>query len=166
MKFRGSWMRNGLAATVAAVAIAAAVIPVAGHADEGKVTVYPRIQDVPGWQRVASHKFRVNPNDIGEYAMEAVLWGDPKSGEHAVLNEWGNNVQSGWITRASDARIVVVFGTLNIIAEGFRTREVTPGGYMVIPKGVKHMLRGNPMGKVSFVIYQNGPAGIQDAAAP
>jgi glyoxylate utilization-related uncharacterized protein len=99
-------------------------------------------------------------------AKEAVLWGDPKSGEHGVLNEWGNNVRSGWQTRASDTRIVVVRGTFAVSIEGQRARELDAGGFVFIPQGLKHNFGCAAMGRCTFVLYHSGPAGVQAAPPP
>jgi hypothetical protein len=75
-------------------------------------------------------------------------------------------VRSGWQTRSSDARIVVVRGTFAGSIEGQRARELDAEGFVLIPQGVKSNFGCTRMGRCTFVLYQDGPAGIQVAAPP
>ena len=144
---------------VCTVLLALALMPLAVEAADPIVL---NQHDISSWKAVEG----VQPLSPTQTAKEAVLWGDPKTGEHGVLNEWGRNVRSGWQTRASDARIVVVRGTFAITVEGQRARELDAGGFVLIPQGVKSNFGCAAMGRCTFVLYQNGPAGPQAAPPP
>jgi glyoxylate utilization-related uncharacterized protein len=146
-------------AAVFIVLLALVLMPLAVAAAE--VTI-ANLEDIPSWKKVEG----VRELSPVQTAQEAVLWGDPQSGEHAIINQWGYNVRSGWHTRASDARIVVVRGTFAVSIEGQRARELDSGGFVLIPQGVKHNFGCAAMGRCAFMLYQNGPAGIQAAPPP
>jgi len=129
---------------------------------EAAVPIVMNQHDISSWQDVE----RIPPLSPIRRAREAVLWGDPKVGDHGILNEWGSNIRSGWQTRASDTRIVVVRGTLVVNIEGQRDREIDAGGFAFMPRGVKHNFGCTGMGRCTFMLYQSGPAGIQAAAPP
>jgi hypothetical protein len=99
-------------------------------------------------------------------AKEAVLWGDPKGSEHAILNRWNTTIFQPWHVRDSDVRIVVVLGTFTTDVEGHGYKELGPGGIVLIPKGVKHEIGCGPAGACTFVVQQTGPAGVKAVPPP
>jgi hypothetical protein len=121
---------------------------------------------LPGDRAVSRRVGLVAPAGTPAPIVERLQWGDPKAGEHGILNEWGRNIRSGWQTRASDARIVVVRGTFAVSIEGQRARELDAGGFVLIPKGVKSNFGCAAMGRCAFVLHHNGPAGVQAAPPP
>ena len=75
-------------------------------------------------------------------------------------------MRSGGHTRARDTRIVVVRGTLAVSIEGQRARELDAGGFLLVPQGVKQDFGCTGMGRCTFVLHHNGPAGVQAAPPP
>lgn len=91
-------------------------------------------------------------------ARQALLWGDPKAGEHGTLNRWKFNTKLPARVSAHDVRIVVFTGTFTLEAEGAGHREFGPGSVVVLPRGLKHTLGCEASGECNFVMHQPGPA--------
>ncbi len=96
-------------------------------------------------------------------ARQALLWGDPKTGEHGTLNRWKFNTKLPARASLHDVRIVVLTGTFTVEAEGIGYREFGPGAVVILPRGLKHTLGCEASGECNFVMHQPGPA---DAAKP
>ena len=96
-------------------------------------------------------------------ARQALLWGDPKGGEHGTLNRWKFNTKLPARVSSQDVRIVVLTGTFTLEAEGVGYREFGPGWLLVLPRGFKHTLGCEASGECNFVMHLPGPA---DAGKP
>ncbi len=90
-------------------------------------------------------------------AKQAPLWGDAKSADSGVMVRWKFNSKMPEMARAHDLHIVVMAGTFTVeIAGGYR--EFGPGGYVSIPRGVKHALGCEAAGECKFVMHRQGAA--------
>jgi hypothetical protein len=93
-------------------------------------------------------------------ARQAVLWGDVKAGENAVLVRWPFNSKLPDLVRTQDVHIVVLAGTFTAEIEG-GYREFGPSGVIVIPKGMKHTLGCEAAGECRFVMHHPGAVQVQ-----
>ena len=88
-------------------------------------------------------------------AKQAVLWGDSKSGDNGVLVRWKFNSKAPDLVRTQDVHIVVLAGTFTVEIEG-GYREFGPGGFVSIPKGVKHTLGCEAAGECKLIVHHPG----------
>ena len=86
-------------------------------------------------------------------AKEAVLWGDGKSADSGVMVRWTFNSKTPERVRAHDLHIVVMAGTFTVEVDG-GYREFGPGGFVSIPRGVKHTLGCEAAGECRFVMHR------------
>lgn len=93
-----------------------------------------------------------------EGAKQALLWGDPKSGDHGTLNRWKFNSKAPAVTRSRDIHIVVLAGTFTVDREGSEQRQFGPGAFASIPRGVKYQAGCEAAGECIFMVHQAGPA--------
>ena len=88
-------------------------------------------------------------------AKQALLWGDAKSADSGVMVRWRFNSKMPETVRTQDLHIVVMAGTFTVeIAGGYR--EFGPGGFVSIPRGVKHTLGCEAAGECKFVMHRQG----------
>ena len=95
-------------------------------------------------------------------ARQAVLWGDPKAADNGVLVRWKFNSKAPDLVRTQDVHIVVLAGTFTIEVDG-GYREFGPGGFVSIPKGVKHTLGCEAAGECRFVMHHPGAVEVAKA---
>ena len=95
-------------------------------------------------------------------AKQAVLWGDAKSSENAVLVRWPFNTKVADQVRTQDVHIVVLAGTFTSDAAG-TYKEFGPSGVIVIPKGVKHTLGCEAAGECRFLVHHPGAVEVTKA---
>lgn len=91
-------------------------------------------------------------------ARQALLWGDPKAGDHVILTRWKFNTKVPDVVRRQDLHVVVLAGTFTVEIDG-GYKEFGPGGFVSIPKGVKHTLGCEAAGECRFVMHLPGAAG-------
>lgn len=92
-------------------------------------------------------------------AKQAPLWGDPKSGDNGMLVRWKFNTKVPDLVRTQDVHIVVMAGTFTVEAGG-TYKEFGPGGFVSIPKGVRHSLGCEAAGECRIVMHHPGPVEI------
>ena len=99
--------------------------------------------------------------DLGEPrgARQALLWGDARSSENAVMVRWPFDTKVADQVRNQNLHIVVFAGTFTTDTEGVY-REFGPGGVIVIPKGMKHTLGCEAAGECRFVVHHPGPVEV------
>jgi quercetin dioxygenase-like cupin family protein len=95
-------------------------------------------------------------------ATQAVLWGDAKSSENAVLVRWPFNTKVADQVRTQDVRILVLAGTFTTDVAG-TYKEYGPSGVIVIPKGVKHTLGCEAAGECRFLVHHPGAVEVTKA---
>ena len=95
-------------------------------------------------------------------ARQAVLWGDAKSTDNGVLVRWKFNSKAPDLVRTQDVHIVVFTGTFTVEIDG-GYREFGPGGFISIPKGVKHSLGCEASGECKFVVHHPGAVEVAKA---
>ena len=95
-------------------------------------------------------------------ARQAVLWGDAKAADNGVLVRWSFNSKAPDLVRTQDVHIVVLAGTFTVEIEG-GYREFGPGGFVSIPKGVKHTLGCEAAGECRFVVHHPGAVEVGKA---
>lgn len=91
-------------------------------------------------------------------ARQALLWGDPKAGEHGLLVRWKFNTKVPDVVRTQDLHVVVLAGTFTVEIDG-GYKELGPGGFVRIPKGVKHTLGCEAAGECRLVMHLARAAG-------
>ena len=74
-----------------------------------------------------------------EGVEQAVMWGDPATGPHAVMQRWaaGTRVPMHW--HGADTRVFVHSGTLEVQTEAGQTLVLGPGDWGVMPARVRHV---------------------------
>src|SRR5829696_4033538 len=82
-------------------------------------------------------------------ATEAPLWGDATAGDHATVVRWKFNSRARDYVRTQDVHVVVLAGTFTSDVGG-DYREFGPGGYIFVPKGVKHTFGCEAAGECRF----------------
>lgn len=92
-------------------------------------------------------------------AREAPLWGDPASGDHATMVRWKFNSKARDLVRNQDVHVVVLAGTFTAEVGG-EYREFGPGGYVSVPKGVKHTFGCEAAGECRLVVHHPGPVQV------
>jgi mannose-6-phosphate isomerase-like protein (cupin superfamily) len=92
-------------------------------------------------------------------ARLAVLWGDAQSSDHGTLVRWKFNSKLPDLVRTQDVHVVVLAGTFTVEIDG-GYREFGPGGFVSIPKGVRHTLGCEAAGECRFVMHHPGPVQV------
>lgn len=92
-------------------------------------------------------------------ARQAVLWVDAGSADNGVLMRWKANSKAPGLVRTQDLHVVVFAGTLTVEVGGDH-REFGPGGFLSIPKGMKHTLGCEAAGECRFVVHHPGAVEI------
>lgn len=95
-------------------------------------------------------------------AKQAMLWGDAKTLDQGVMMRWKFNSKVRDQLRPQEAHVVVLAGTFTVEIDG-KYREFGPGGFVSIPKGVKHTLGCEASGECKFLMHTIGSA---DAGKP
>ena len=89
-------------------------------------------------------------------ARQALLWGDPKAGESAVLMSWKFNSKLPEQVRNQDVHFIVMAGTFTVETGGVY-REFGPGAAITIPKNTKHTLGCEAAGECRVLMHHPGP---------
>lgn len=92
-------------------------------------------------------------------AREAPLWGDPASGDHGTAVRWKFGSKAPNLVRTQDVHVVVLAGTFTAEVGG-EYREFGPGGYVSVPKGVKHSFGCEAAGECRLVVHHPGPVQV------
>jgi quercetin dioxygenase-like cupin family protein len=100
-----------------------------------------------------------------EGAKQALLWGDPKTGDHGTLNRWKFNSKAPAVARSQDVHIVVLAGTFTIDREGSEQKQFGPGAFVSIPRGMKYQAGCEAAGECIFMVHQPGPADAPSAVS-
>jgi mannose-6-phosphate isomerase-like protein (cupin superfamily) len=95
-------------------------------------------------------------------ARHALLWGDAKAGDNGTLVSWKFNSKAANLVRSQDVHIAVLAGTFTVEIDG-GYREFGPGGFVSIPKGVKHTLGCEASGECRFLVHHPGAVDIAKA---
>jgi mannose-6-phosphate isomerase-like protein (cupin superfamily) len=90
-------------------------------------------------------------------AKQAQLWGDAKAADQGMMLRWKFNSRLRDQTRLQDARYIVLAGTFTVEIAG-NYREFGPGGYVFIPKGVKHTIGCEASGDCRLFVHQSSGA--------
>lgn len=101
-----------------------------------------------------------------EGAKEALLWGDPKTGDHGTLHRWKFNSKAAAVARSQDIHIVVLAGTFTIDRDGADQKQFGPGAFLNVPRGVKYQAGCEAAGECVFMAHQAGPADAASSPAP
>jgi mannose-6-phosphate isomerase-like protein (cupin superfamily) len=80
----------------------------------------------------------------------AALWSDAAGG--AALIRWPFTTRMESVTRDYDVHIVVLAGTVTFDIGG-EHKEIGPGGFANIPKGVTHVLGCESSGECVFLLH-------------
>lgn len=94
-------------------------------------------------------------------AKHAVLWGSA-AGDGGTLVRWKFNTKGPSQVGTHDIHVLVLAGTLTVDVDG-RYREFGPGGFIKIPKGIKHTMGCEAAGECTFLVHRP-PDG--DSASP
>lgn len=83
---------------------------------------------------------------------KAVLWGDPDKGPYGAFTRFAPGHKNSLHTHTNDLRLVVVKGAYVYQPEKGTERRITPGQYVLVPGGVRHMSGGDA--KEGAVFYE------------
>jgi mannose-6-phosphate isomerase-like protein (cupin superfamily) len=95
-------------------------------------------------------------------ARHAVLWGDERSTEHAIMVRWPIGTKLADAVRSQEVHVLVLAGTVTIDVQG-TYREFGPGGMAVVPKGVKHTLGCEAAGECRFLVHHPAPVQVSQS---
>jgi quercetin dioxygenase-like cupin family protein len=88
---------------------------------------------------------------------QAQLWGDANAADQGVMLRWRFNSRLRDQTRTQDAHYIVLAGTFTVDIAG-NYREFGPGGYVSIPKGVKHTVGCEASGDCRLFLHLSSGA--------
>lgn len=86
-------------------------------------------------------------------AKHAQLWGDANAADSGLLVRWKFNTKVPNVVRDRHVHILVLAGTFTIDLEG-RYKEFGPGGYLSIPRGVRHSMGCEAAGECTFLVHE------------
>jgi quercetin dioxygenase-like cupin family protein len=73
--------------------------------------------------------------------QSVLLWGDPATGEHAMLRKFPAGFAPPPHRHPATERVVVVSGTLLIHYAGSQEKKLGPGSYSEIPANMEHAVK-------------------------
>ena len=92
--------------------------------------------------------------------QSVVLWGDPKTGEHAMLRRFPAGYAPPPHKHPSTERVVVVAGTILVRYAGSAEKALGAGSYSEIPAGVEHAVKCADGAECIFLLISPGPFAI------
>ena len=94
-------------------------------------------------------------------SVESVLlWGDPKTGEHAMLRRFPAGYAPPPHKHPATERVVVVAGTILVRYAGSAEKTLGPGSYSEIPAGMEHAVKCADGAECVFLLNSPGPFAI------
>ena len=94
----------------------------------------------------------------------ALLWGDPKTGEHGMLRKFPAGYAPPPHKHPSTERVVVISGTIVVRHGGSSGKSLGPGSYSEIPANMVHAVKCGEESDCEFVLASPGPFAIVPAA--
>ena len=92
--------------------------------------------------------------------QSAVLWGDPKMGEHAMLRRFPAGYAPPPHKHPATERVVVIAGTILVRYADSAQKALGPGSYSEIPAGVEHAVKCADGAECIFLLSSPGPFAI------
>ena len=92
--------------------------------------------------------------------QSVVLWGDPKTGEHAMLRRFPAGYAPAPHKHPATERVVVVAGTILVRYARSAEKALGPGSYSEIPAGVEHAVKCADGAECIFLLTSPGPFAI------
>lgn len=97
--------------------------------------------------------------------QRVVLWGDPKTGEHAMLRRFPAGYAPAPHKHPATERVVVVAGTILVRYAGSAEKTLGPGSYSEIPAGMEHVVKCADGVECIFLLSSPGPFAILPIAS-
>jgi quercetin dioxygenase-like cupin family protein len=95
--------------------------------------------------------------------QSVLLWGDPRTGEHAMLRKFPAGYAPPPHKHPSAERVVVVAGTIVVRYAGSAEKRLGPGSYSEIPANMEHAVKCADEAECVFVLASPGPFAIMPA---
>ncbi len=92
--------------------------------------------------------------------QSVLLWGDPKTGEHAMLRRFPAEYAPPPHKHPATERVVVIAGTILVRYAGSAEKTLGPGSYSEIPAGVEHAVKCADGAECVFLLTSPGPFAI------
>jgi quercetin dioxygenase-like cupin family protein len=92
--------------------------------------------------------------------QSVLLWGDPRTGEHAMLRKFPAGYAPPPHKHPSAERVVVVAGTIVVRYAGSAEKRLSPGSYSEIPAHMEHAVKCADEAECVFVLASPGPFAI------
>lgn len=92
--------------------------------------------------------------------QSVLLWGDPATGEHAMLRKFPAGFAPPPHRHPATERIVVVSGTIMVRYADSKEKKLGPGSYSEIPAGVEHAVKCLDDSPCIFVLASPGAFAI------
>jgi quercetin dioxygenase-like cupin family protein len=92
--------------------------------------------------------------------QSVLLWGDPATGEHAMLRKFPAGFAPPPHRHPATERIVVVSGTITVRYADSKEKRLGPGSYSEIPAGMEHAVKCHDDAPCVFVLASPGAFAI------
>jgi mannose-6-phosphate isomerase-like protein (cupin superfamily) len=89
-------------------------------------------------------------------AEQAVLWGNPKTGEWGGVARRSAGNAEAWHTHSHDLRLVVLSGTARVEGTAQGSVELEPSSYVDIPAYARHRLICGSGADCTWLVQQTG----------
>ena len=96
--------------------------------------------------------------------QSVLLWGDPSTGEHAMLRKFPAGFAPPPHRHSAAERVVVVSGTLLVRYAGSQEKKLGPGSYSEIPANMVHAVKCLEDAACVFVLASPGAFAIIPAS--
>ena len=92
--------------------------------------------------------------------QSVLLWGDPATGEHAMLRKFPAGFAPPPHRHPATERLVVVSGTITVRYADSKEKRLGPGSYSEIPAGMEHAVKCLDDAACIFVLASPGAFAI------
>lgn len=96
--------------------------------------------------------------------QSVLLWGDPATGEHAMLRKFPAGFAPPAHRHPATERVVVVSGTIMVRLAGPTEKKLGPGSYSEIPANMEHAVKCLEGASCVFVLASPGAFAIIPSA--
>jgi hypothetical protein len=112
----------------------------------------------PGWSAEPSSTLAKDrawsASAVAKGAEESALWSTAAAGgENGTLMRWPSRTKAKPVVADQDLRILVLTGTFTV-EWGKEYRELGPGGFLTVPKGLEHTLGCEAAGECLFLVHK------------
>jgi quercetin dioxygenase-like cupin family protein len=94
-----------------------------------------------------------------------LLWGNPRTGEHAMLRKFPAGYAPPPHTHPKTERVIVLSGTIVVRHSGSAGKKLGPGSYSEIPANMEHSVKCGEESECVFALVSPGRFAIKPVAA-